>query len=248
MDNKFYVYKWFNLDTGEVFYIGKGCRNRYKATSKRNKYFLEYIKTHNTKSEIILDNLTEKEAFEKEKVLTDYYRSLGQCSCCLMDGGFGGYSSVWTDTAKQYKSEFNPMKNATVAQKVAEKNKRPVIINNIYYNGTVDAAKALNVWTNTVLNWCKRGYDTDGNPCRYADEEQKAYIKHKTCSKAVLIDGQEFPSLRAAADFLGVKDTSPLCRALKLNKPYHGHICQYANQQPSTSDAKKTCEGSTTNG
>ena len=72
MDNKFYVYKWFNLDTGEVFYIGKGCRNRYKATSKRNKYFLEYIKTHNTKSEIILDNLTEKEAFEKEKVLTDF--------------------------------------------------------------------------------------------------------------------------------------------------------------------------------
>ena len=92
MDNKFYVYKWFNLDTGEVFYIGKGCRNRYKTICKRNKYFLEHIKTHSVKSEIIVNNLTEKEAFEKEKALTDYYRSLGQCSCCLMDGGFEDYS------------------------------------------------------------------------------------------------------------------------------------------------------------
>lgn len=26
----FYVYKWYNLDNNEVFYVGKGCKNRYK--------------------------------------------------------------------------------------------------------------------------------------------------------------------------------------------------------------------------
>ena len=65
----------------------------------------------------------------------------------------------------------------------------PVIINGKTYDGTVDAARDLGVWENTVLNWCKRGYDTDGNPCRYADEEQKEYTVHKTSSKAILIDG-----------------------------------------------------------
>lgn len=29
------------------------------------------------------------------------------------------------------------------------------------------------------------------------------------------------------------KDTSSLCKALKTNKPYHNHIVEYANQQPS---------------
>lgn len=27
---KFYVYEWYNIDTNEVFYVGKGCGNRYK--------------------------------------------------------------------------------------------------------------------------------------------------------------------------------------------------------------------------
>ena len=65
--------------------------------------------------------------------------------------------------------------------------------------------------------------------------EEKDSIKKTTSSKAILVDGQLFPSLRAAADFLGVKDTSPLCKALKANKKYKGHICEYANQQPSIS-------------
>ena len=36
MNKKFYVYEWYNIDTNEVFYVGKGCGNRYKTTSRRN--------------------------------------------------------------------------------------------------------------------------------------------------------------------------------------------------------------------
>ena len=102
---------------------------------------------------------------------------------------------------------------------------------------SIDEARAaqidLGVWENTILNWCKRGYDTNYNPCRYKDEEQKAYVVKRTSSKAVLIDGVYYESLKAAAKALGVKDTSPLCKALKANRPYRGHKCEYANQQPS---------------
>jgi hypothetical protein len=63
-----------------------------------------------------------------------------------------------------------------------------------------------------------------------------------------MIDDKIFPSLRAAGEFLGIKDTSPLCKALKNNKPYKGHICKYANQQPSRENSDKSIsEGSTTN-
>ena len=99
----------------------------------------------------------------------------------------------------------------------------------------------------TSWKWCQRGYDTKGNSCYYKDNPIKNNFK-KTCSKAVLIDGQYFSSLRAAADFLGVKDTSPLCKALKANKPYKGHFCEYANQQPSGENSNNSIsEGSTTN-
>lgn len=32
----FYIYEWYNTDTNEVFYVGKGVYNRYKV-KRRNK-------------------------------------------------------------------------------------------------------------------------------------------------------------------------------------------------------------------
>ena len=74
----FYVYKWFNTETNEVFYIGKGCNNRYKEVSKRNKDFLEYYNNNPCQSEIIEYFKTEEEAFKKEHELIQQYRSKGQ--------------------------------------------------------------------------------------------------------------------------------------------------------------------------
>ena len=246
--NKFYVYEWYNIQTQEVFYVGKGSGKRFQDRVHRNKKFLEYIENNKVNSKIVKYFSSEQEAFDYEKELTEQYKKQGMCQCNLMDGGYGGYSSVWSEEMKQYWSENNPMKSEEQRQRMKEHNpmhdkeialkngeshKRAVVINNIEYAGIVDAARTLGVWENTVLRWCQRGYDTNGNPCRYKDEKQKDYTIHKTCSKAVIVDGIEYPSLRAAADAIGAKDTSPLCRALKANRPYKGYICKYANQQPS---------------
>jgi hypothetical protein len=246
--NKFYVYEWYNVETNEIFYVGKGCNNRYKNISDRNKYFKDYISKNKVDVRIVKFFETEEEAFKYEAELTKQYRQQGFCKCNLINGGYGGYSKEWTEEMRQYMSEYNPMKtdfqrkrmseknpmkDSKIAQKVADKKKRPVLINGIRYDGVIDAAKEIGVWENTISNWCKRGYDTKGNPCKYIDEEQKKYTIHKTSSKAVLIDGIEYSSLREAANALGVKDTSPLCKALKANRPYKGHICKYVNQQPS---------------
>lgn len=174
---RFYVYEWRDVDTGEVFYVGKGCGNRYKSLNHRNKYFLDYYNNHNTESVIVNYFDNEENAFAYELELTNYYKGIGQCQCCLMDGGYGGYSKVWSKEMKEYWSEYNPMK----------------------------------------------------------DEKQKEYTYPKTSAKKVIIDGKYiFNSLKEAVkDFFGVKDVSPLCKALKTNKPYHNHIVEYVNQQPS---------------
>ena len=62
----FYVYEWFIRDTNEVFYVGKGKGKRYKTISRRNKYFNDIYNSHECDVRILIDGLTEKEAFDYE--------------------------------------------------------------------------------------------------------------------------------------------------------------------------------------
>ena len=163
---------------------------------------------------------------------------------------------------KEYKSQYNPMKDEKQRQRMSTNNPmyNPESIEKmvakkskiVCYFGKEYTCKELAEKTgfqvSTIWNWCKRGYDTNGNPCYYKGEKIEGN-KRTTCSKGVLIDNQYFPSLRAACDYLGVKDTSPLCKALKNNRSYKGHKCEYANQQPSEENSNcSILEGSTTNG
>ena len=242
----FYVYEWYNVNTNEVFYVGKGIGNRYKQVSKRNQLFKEYYENNECSVRIIKNFELEKDAFAYENKRILELKAQGQCFCNLDNGGTGGVNFIWTDEMREYNSiynpmnedaqkqrmrESNPMYNPQVAEKVAQKTRKTVC-----YKGEEltcrEVAETTGVQITTIWAWCKRGYDTNGESCYYKGE----YIapnKKTTCSKGVLIDGQFFPSLRAAADFLEVKDTSPLCKALKAGKKYKGHICEYANQQPS---------------
>ena len=61
----FYVYEWYVVESGEIFYVGKGTRNRYKVR-KHNKFFNDFITRYNCDSRIIKEFKTEKEAFEYE--------------------------------------------------------------------------------------------------------------------------------------------------------------------------------------
>ena len=89
MDNDFYVYEWYNLDTNEVFYVGKGKKERYKNIKQRNQYFKNYYNKHKCTVRKIKTDLLENEAFELEINLIDKYRKIGQCQCNLADGGEG---------------------------------------------------------------------------------------------------------------------------------------------------------------
>ena len=57
----FYVYEWFIVDTGEIFYVGKGCNHRYKVR-KHNKFFNDMIKRYKCDSRIVKTFNCEKDA------------------------------------------------------------------------------------------------------------------------------------------------------------------------------------------
>ena len=252
----FYVYKWFNIDTNEIFYIGKGCQNRYKETSKRNKTFLEYYHNNNCDSSIIEYFDNEDEAFKKEAELIAKYKEIGQACANLDAGGKGGCHFIWTKEMRDYMSKYNPMKdpkqkerfsknnpmkNPEIAEKVAQKNRRAVIIDGQLFNSVIEASRQLHKAEPTIRVWCKRGYDTNGNPCRYEDEEQKEIPKKVKTNlyqqKTVIIDEEYFfNSIKEAASFIGCTHGA-LGKALKNNKLCKGHKCKYANQQPSQTNS-----------
>lgn len=101
---EFYVYEWFIVGTNEVFYVGKGKNNRYKQL-KKNKFFMDMYNAHECDVRIICDNLTENEAFEKEKEIIAYYRNNTEYRLTnVTDGGEGVSGWIPSDELKQRQS------------------------------------------------------------------------------------------------------------------------------------------------
>lgn len=83
----YYVYEWYDEDTGQVFYVGKGCKDRViqLRKSKRNRFFLRYLNKHNCNFRIVKDDLTQDEALELESKIYFERKSSGECECNIID-------------------------------------------------------------------------------------------------------------------------------------------------------------------
>jgi len=99
MDNRFYVYEWYNIDTNEIFYVGKGNGARYTNITQRNQYFKNYYNKYNCSVRKIKTELEEDVAFNLEIELIDKYRKMGQCKCNIANGGEGATfpEGSWND-------------------------------------------------------------------------------------------------------------------------------------------------------
>lgn len=86
---KYYVYEWFNIDNGEVFYVGKGSGKRYQKNKKRNDVFEAYVASNNCDVRIVKNNMSEKCAHDLENKLIERYKGMNQCCANLQLGGMG---------------------------------------------------------------------------------------------------------------------------------------------------------------
>lgn len=85
----FYTYFHTRLDTGEVFYVGKGTGRRAWAKTNRNKWWTAIVQKCGYEVQIAARWKDESEAFEHEKFLIKCLRETGRNLVNLSDGGEG---------------------------------------------------------------------------------------------------------------------------------------------------------------
>lgn len=84
---KYYVYAWYYVNSGDIFYIGKGSGNRYRVSKRENNDFNEIVKRCECESGILVDNLTDEEALEYERIAIDLAREKGYSLVNKFEGG-----------------------------------------------------------------------------------------------------------------------------------------------------------------
>lgn len=110
--NEYYVYEWFDVDTNEVFYVGKGKKDRFKSQGTRNKAFRKYYNNHNCDVRKIRENMNEKDAYALEKDTIKKYRQIYNILCNVDEGGRG---------LPILKGKDNPMYNISPKKRMDEK-------------------------------------------------------------------------------------------------------------------------------
>lgn len=260
----YYVYEWYVVESGEIIYVGKGTKRRYKVR-KHNRFFNDFIRNNSCESRIVKTFDDEKAAFEYEFERVFELKSKGQCVCNINVGGNGGTTKWWTDERRKEYSDknvmknekqrkrmklSNPMQDPKIAYRVNAKNKKPICIGDKQYDSLCAAAREYGVGATAVNFWLDRGYAPDYKPCYYFGKPVPEVILNKgpKCGKPVIVDGIRFETVKAAARHINT-DPSVLIRALKSTGKCKGHVCRYDNQQPSRENTEKSIsEGSTTNG
>jgi len=99
LDRKFYIYVHMKKTDDSVFYVGKGCNNRYLKTQGRNQYWDRVVAKYGFIAEIVQANLTFEEANEAEISLIKELKEQGCQLCNLTNGGEG--VKGWKKTSAQ---------------------------------------------------------------------------------------------------------------------------------------------------
>lgn len=108
------------------FYIYRHSRRAYeKAKYKHNNYWNRIVDKHNYEIEIIMDNLSEEEAFSKEIEFIKMYKDLGFCEANLTNGGEGTSGRVISQETriKMSKAQIGKVASKQKRAKLSEINK-----------------------------------------------------------------------------------------------------------------------------
>ena len=180
----YYVYEWFDKKTNKVFYVGKGCRLRYKVR-KHNKLFNEYLKNNDCDTRIIKYFKNEGDAFAYEYERVCELKAKGECECNINKAGGGGSTKWWTPELREYYSKHNimksqkqrermsknnPMKDKKTCMKVNSQKRKPIIINGVRYVSIKQASDCLGISTSWIGDLLHGKSKSDKYICKYDNQ------------------------------------------------------------------------------
>jgi len=97
----FYVYEHIRLDTGIVFYVGKGSGKRAYTRSGRNIYWKRIVnKVGGFSVRIVANNIDEELSFLVEEERIDQLKRLNYSLCNMSNGGEGPSGYRFSDAQK----------------------------------------------------------------------------------------------------------------------------------------------------
>lgn len=88
-EKPFYVYEWYIVETGEVFYVGKGSGNRVTSMKDRNDYFKNIRAKHECGYRIVRRFDNEEDAYNFELEYGKQLKARGQVRACYVLGNYG---------------------------------------------------------------------------------------------------------------------------------------------------------------
>ena len=201
----FYVYVHKRLDTGAIFYVGKGTGRRAWDKCSRNKHWRAVAGKTSWTHEIVLETQDEKEALAKECELIASLILDGVKLCNKTSGGEG------------------------VSGMISPKRIPVHCSNGMRFDYVDDAAKFFGISPSTINDACKGKLKSAAGHAWWREGfEPKVYVNpsitiSRAVSKPVRNDrGETFPSAKAASDHYGISRTSITLAVNGQTKKCHG--------------------------
>lgn len=243
-ERKFYVYAWVREDYNTYFYIGKGEGYRFKRMQGRNSHFINIVNKTTCSVLFLHQNLTEEEAFEKEKEvifnLVNYNgysldvkgvkKNKGRHLVNQTWGGEGQSGRIMSDESKKKLSEYRTGTRWTEAQKdklrlrTGELNWRsiPVVCLNTekHYPSISQASILTGINASNIHSCCfkRNNYAgvIDDEPCVWVTSDFYEHLTDKEI-KELLIHAKKSKEKRTSYNtFYGKKHTDETKEKIRL--------------------------------
>lgn len=218
--NPFYVYEWYIVETGEIFYVGKGSGNRVTSLKDRNNYFKNIRAKHECNYRIVQRFDNEEDAYDFELEYGKQLKERGQARACYV---LGNYGKMIDETVlekmkpTQFKRNFEPWnKGKRMSDAYRERCRERAL--GIKQSALTKAKRSLKLKNHTVSNDARR---------RIAQARKKA-IAVTQCDTGTTT---YYDSISDFAKECGVSQ-SAICRPLRTGKVYRGkYIIKQVNPE-----------------
>lgn len=191
-EKRYYVYEWIRLDTNEPFYVGKGCDDRWRNLYRDyNPRFMNIINKVPVAVSILINGLTEQEAFGIEAYYIWIYRDvIGYDICNIQDGGEG--HSLYGEANNFYGKHHSE----ETRRKLSEQHKGMT-----YSQKTKDKLSAMRKGKGNAM-WGRRGELSPHWGKKYSEERKNNISKALGTPIRCIELGIEFNSLSKAEKYM----------------------------------------------